>query len=370
MKILVFNYEFLPLGGGASSVSHEIAKGFVNLGHHVDVVTMHYKGLSSFEVMDGIHVYRVNCLRRKEETCETHEMLSFIFFAMPFLRKLMKEKEYDICHCHFIIPTGILALWVKKKFGLDYVITSHGSDVPGYNPDRFQFQHKFTKPLVQKICKSAKQICSPSLYLRNLIKENIGYFNIKHIPNGIDLNVFKLDLSKPKENIILTSGRLLKRKGFHALIKAVHDVVLPFEVHIAGDGPYRKELEKMAKGSQTRIVFHGWVEKGSKKLLELYERASIYSLTSSHENASIALLEGMAAKTVVITTNVSGCPETIGDAGFLIDYDDHMRLREILIMLSKEPAMIKEFSEKAYRRLIDNFLWDNIIQDYVKVLTN
>ena len=39
-RILMLNYEFPPLGGGASPVSYEIAKGYVALGHSVDVVTM------------------------------------------------------------------------------------------------------------------------------------------------------------------------------------------------------------------------------------------------------------------------------------------------------------------------------------------
>ena len=39
-KILMLNYEFPPLGGGASPVSYELAKGYVKLGHGVDVVTM------------------------------------------------------------------------------------------------------------------------------------------------------------------------------------------------------------------------------------------------------------------------------------------------------------------------------------------
>lgn len=36
----MLNYEFPPLGGGASPVSFEIAKGYVKLGNEVDVVTM------------------------------------------------------------------------------------------------------------------------------------------------------------------------------------------------------------------------------------------------------------------------------------------------------------------------------------------
>lgn len=49
MKILLLNYEFPPLGGGASPVSYEIAKHFVNTGHQVDVITMGFRGLPPFE---------------------------------------------------------------------------------------------------------------------------------------------------------------------------------------------------------------------------------------------------------------------------------------------------------------------------------
>jgi glycosyltransferase involved in cell wall biosynthesis len=370
MRILVLNYEFPPLGGGASPVSYEIAKGLVKLGHSVDVVTMGFRGLPKNEVIDGIEVHRVPCLRAKEEICKTHEMFSYVVSAIWFLRKHLKKHQYDICHCHFIIPTGIVALWAKKRFGLEYVITSHGSDVPGYNTDRFRHQHLFTKPLLKTICSNARHVCAPSIFLQGLIEKNIGCSEVDNIPNGIDLDCFRLDLNKPKRNIILSTGRLLKRKGFQTLIRAVHDVELPFEVHIAGDGPYREHLENLAEGSRTKIVFHGWVEKGSPKLLELYEEASVYVLVSSKENASIALLEGMAAKCVLITSNVSGCPETIGDAGFLIDYDDDHELKVILTKLSEDPRLISEYSDRAYSRLQRHYLWDSIIEEYVGMFEN
>ncbi len=370
MRILVLNFEFPPLGGGASPVTYEICKELANLGHKVDVVTMGFQDLPAHEVIDGFNIHRVKCLRKKKETCETIEMLSYLVSGVFFLNKLLKRKTYDICHCHFLIPTGLLALWAKKRFHLEYVVTSHGSDIPGYNSDRFIFEHSFTRPLLRLVANNARVVCSPSQYLKNIIRRKIGLKGIRYIPNGIDLDNFKLDLSRPKENIILSTGRLLKRKGFHTLIQAVHDINLPFEVHIAGDGPYRKNLEEMTKGSKTKIIFHGWIDKRSGQLLELYEKASIFALVSERENASISLLEGMAAKSVIVSTNITGCAETVGDAGFLIDYDDVDKLRGILTTLSESPKTIQEYSQKAYNRLINNFLWDNIIVEYEKLFFN
>lgn len=368
MNILVLNYEFPPLGGGASQVSFEIAKRYIEKGHDVDVITMGFKGLPKFEVIDGVRIFRVKALRKKKATCETHEMLSYVISAIFFIRKNIDIEKYDICHCHFLIPTGLVALYLKNRFDLNYVVTIHGSDIPGFNPDRFKLEHIFTKPLLKMVANKAKAVCSPSQYLKDLAAQNIDLEEIVYIPNAIDLDKFKLNFTKPKEEIILSTGRLLERKGFQTLIRAVKGIELPCEVHIVGDGPYRSQLESLAVGSKTKIHFDGWIEKGSEVLKDLYERASIYVLVSARENASIALLEGMAAKCVVITTNVSGCPETVGDAGFLIDYDDYRELQRILVNLCHDKEKIELFSRRSYQRLIEKFLWDDSIEKYLSVL--
>lgn len=369
-NVLILNYEYPPLGGGAASVTHEIAQWYVKKGLNVDVITMSYKDLPKQEIIDGINIFRVKCLRKKEETCETHEMFTYALSASMFLSKRLREKEYDFCHCHFLIPTGLVALFLKLRHQLQFIVTIHGSDIPGFNSDRFTFEHKFTKPLLKKIGTHAKAICSPSLYLKKLAIDKLGELNIKHIPNGIDLENFKIDFTRPKEKIILSTGRLLKRKGFQTLIRAVRDFKLPYEVHIVGDGPYCSELKAMAIGSKTKIIFHGWLEKNSSELLNLYNRASIFVLASSQENASIALLEGMAARCAMISTNVSGCPETLGDAGFLIDYDDDVKLGEILLELSRDEVKLKEYANRAYDRLLATYRWEKNIDKYLDVINS
>ena len=55
--------------------------------------------------------------------------------------------RYDVNHTHFIVPTGLLARLLKSWTGLPFVVTIHGSDVPGYNPDRFGLEHRLLGPL-------------------------------------------------------------------------------------------------------------------------------------------------------------------------------------------------------------------------------
>jgi glycosyltransferase involved in cell wall biosynthesis len=329
---------------------------------------MGFRGLPAFEQVSGVNVYRVKAWRKKKETCETHEMLSYVVSAIRFIEKNLPVETYDVCHCHFLIPTGLVAWYLKKRHGLAYIVTIHGSDVPGYNPDRFTLEHHFTKPLLRRIARDARAVTSPSIYLQNLLAQSIGYQDAVHIPNGIDLDALGFDRTVPKEAMILSSGRLLERKGFQTLICAVREISIDCEVHIAGDGPYRPQLEALAEGSQTKIVFHGWLEKGSRELRSLYERASIYVLASSKENASIALLEGMAAGCAVVSTKVSGCPETVGDAGFLIDYGDVDAVREVLVRLCADPDLVRDYGERSYARVAAQFSWEKHVDAYLKLL--
>jgi glycosyltransferase involved in cell wall biosynthesis len=161
-KVLVLNYEFPPLGGGASPVSYEIAERLSKTGDFdIDVVTMGYKGLPEYEEINkNFRIHRVKCLRSKKEICHPWEQLTYLFFGYLKCCQLLKKSKFDICHCHFIIPTGVLAQKLKKKFGLEYVITAHGSDVQGFNTDRFKLLHKFPAQhyLISKISKAIIKI--------------------------------------------------------------------------------------------------------------------------------------------------------------------------------------------------------------------
>jgi len=198
LKILMLNHEFPPVGGGAAPVTLDLCKYLVKAGHHVDVVTMHFADLPKFEVKNGINIYRTPAMRKRADVCHTREMVTYLPGAIGKTLSLCRQNKYDIIHCHFIIPGGPLAWLVSKLTRIPYIVTAHGSDVPGYNPDRFQLQHKFTKPILKSVCKNAKKIVCPSKYLKDLITKNIGPFEIEHIPNGVDLENFHVDLSRKK----------------------------------------------------------------------------------------------------------------------------------------------------------------------------
>lgn len=343
---------------------HEISKQYVALGHQVTAVTMACRPLPDHENMDGVEVHRVNSGRRNKHISYVHEHIAFLWSAKNFLKKYLQQHAFDVCHAHFLVPTGILARWVKLKYNIPYIITSQGSDVPGYNPDRFNFLHRFTPPLIRSIVSESLYIVAPSKYLQSLIvKVNPTLVEkVIQIPSGIDTDFYT---PGEKKNIILSTGRLLPRKGFQYLIEAVADEHLPFELHICGDGPMMNELKAMAKDSKTLIVFHGWIDNKSDAYRKLLSEATIYSLVSAKENASTSLMEALSAGCAVITSDISGCPETVGDAGICVPPAETSILKASIKKLIENPVYREKLMLAGRARAISEFSWPSIAQAYI-----
>ncbi len=369
-RVLVLNYEFPPLGGGASPVSLEVAQRLAETGEFdLDVVTMRFGMLPKFESLGPrLKVHRVRCIRSKQEMCEPHEQLTYLVTAYAKASALHRAHAYDVVHCHFIIPTGALALALKAQFGLPYVLTSHGSDVLGYGP-RFERLYPFLRVPWGRIVHGASTVVCPSAYLREAIER--AYSNplpadhLRVIPNGVDVNVWA---TRPKRNIIFSSGRLLVNKGFQHLIAAVSEADLGWEVHIAGDGPMRAELERMAAASRTPIVFHGWMDNKSSAYRELVGSAGIFVLASERENASVVLLEAMASGCALVTSTGSGTAEMVGEDGVLVRFGAVESLAAALTDLVTDAPRRLALQTAARNRALARYGWPAVTQAYAALL--
>jgi len=358
-------YEFPPLGGGGAKVVFGLSKELVRQGHEVDVVTMGFRGLPKYEKVNGINVYRVLCIRRNESLCTPLEMASYLMTAIPKVIQLIRRRNYDLNHTHFVFPDGIIALIAKRFTRLAYVLTAHGSDVPGYNPHRFIWEHRVLSPLWNRITQSASQITCPSENLKSLILKRISELQVHVVPNGIDLD--KFDPGRRKQKRVLAVTRMFERKGVQYILKAIQGLDFNHEVHIVGDGPYLETLRRLADELKVNVKFWGQLDNASGPLIELYETSDIFILASEAENFPIVLLEAMAAGLAIITTQGTGCAEVVGNAGILMKPKDPDSLREALIGLMNAPDRIRELGRAARRRLENHFSWTAVAGQYSEI---
>jgi len=365
LKILMICYEYPPLGGGGGQVVSGLANQLVRMGHTVDLLTMKYRGLPAFEKAGSFTINRAACIRKSPVICHPHEMISYLFTALPKVLAMASENSYDIIHAHFIFPDGILASLVSKFTGIPFVITTHGSDVPGYNPDRFLLMHKLLRPFWKSIIRSCSQVICLSKFLENLLKKRMPAANTVIIPNGFQIGRFRSDRLKSDKILIVT--RMFKRKGVQHFLKAVDGLALDHEIHIVGDGPYLNDLKQQAKSISARIHFHGFIENSSEQFRELIETSKIFVFPSESDNFPIVLLEAMDAGMAIITSRSTGCEEVVGDTALLTSPGDVSELRNALLKYMEDPLLCERSGEMARRRLEENFSWAAVAKRYVYI---
>jgi glycosyltransferase involved in cell wall biosynthesis len=364
MRILMTSYEFPPIGGGGSAVVAGLSRELAASGHEVDLVTMSFRGCPAEETVNGVHVHRVPCWRRAKHNCTTPEAMTYVAGALPVIRRLLARKRYDVMHAHFILPDGLLAWRVWRTTGLPYVITAHGTDVPGYNQHRLRLAHQLVRPLWRKVVDGASRIISPSEILEQLVlAQRPEARKTLVIPNGLEVGEYA-----PRANgsRVLVVTRMLERKGVQWVLDSLAESPVEAEVHIVGDGPFLPDLRRKAEALQSPARFWGWLDNRSPELRELYESAGIFVFPSEAENFPIVLLEAMAAGLAIITTEGTGCAEVVGDAGLLVPVRDSRAIGRALRRLLDNPELRRSLGAAARRRIEDNFTWSAVARRYVE----
>jgi glycosyltransferase involved in cell wall biosynthesis len=365
VNILNLCYEFPPIGGGGGRVAEGLSQQLAGMSHTVDLVTMAYKGLPLLENKKNLSIRRMPCIRTDPIICHSFEMLTYICSALPKTIQMVKRKRYDLIHAHFIFPDGVLAFLLSRLTGLPYLITAHGSDVPGYNPDRFIFLHKILSPLWRMVVGSSRQVVCQSRYLDSLLKKALPSANTTVIPNGFDINRFCPDRQKINRILILT--RMFERKGVQHFLKALDGLDLDFEIHVAGDGPYLERLKQQAGAMAAHILFHGFIDNRSQQFRDLLETSKIFVLPSESENFPVSLLEAMAAGMAIITTKDTGCEEVVGDDAQIVRPADVSGFREALRKLCSDELLCYKMGKRARKRLEEFFSWKVVADQYLKI---
>lgn len=364
MNILMLNYEFPPIGGGASPVSYDIGKRLVERGHRITVVTMAYKDLPEHEMVEGMEIYRVRCLRTKKMVCHPWEQATYILSAIHFISHKLEIEAYDLCYTHFIIPTGPVAWWLKKRYQLPYIITSHGSDVIGHNNKRFKWLYALVRKPWCGIVKAAETVVSPSQYLMDLMKLNEPEGNYELIQNGVDTSFFARSEKKKKKILIMC--RLQETKNVQQIIRALAKVKIgDWEVDIMGDGPYKQELIELVKEKRMDhyIHFKGWVTNKSEEHLQCLQEASIYITASRVENCPTSILEAISCGDRVLVSDIPAHRQLVGKVDdsvfFKLDKEDELteKIQRYIDCSEQENAMSNHYDihDLDWRKSIDKY---------------
>lgn len=206
--------------------------------------------------------------------------------------------------------------------------------------------------------------------------QQAGCANVKCIPNPCALNSRKSKVESRKTKMVLAVGRLHEQKGFDMLLEAWNNVqrdnvqcTKDWTLRIVGEGPQRAALEQQIKDLHlSNVVLAGRVE----NVVEEYNEASLFVLSSRYEGFSLVLLEAMWCGVPCVSFDCPHGPaELLGDdRGWLVPAMDVEKLSQQIIyaMTHMEEAM--KHAERAQEYAYEKYSEANIMPQWVQLMEN
>jgi len=371
LRILLVNYEYPPLGGGAGNATAHLSKELAALGAQVTVLTSAFRGLAGRERVNGFAVRRVPVVRRRADRCTPPEMATFVCSATVSALWLARRMRPDVTVTFFGIPSGPVGLALKLMYGIPYLVSLRGGDVPGFQPYDLAFYHRLLGGTIKGLWRRSAGVVANSDGLKALVQKSAPDQPVLVIPNGVDVSRFR-PVETPSEDRAVRVGfvgRLVHQKGVDVLLKAVAllDPALPFVVDIVGDGAERQELESLGAslGVAHRVRFLGW--KSSEELPELYRCMDVLALPSRDEGMPNVVLEAMATGLPVVATKVAGTEELVhdGETGLIVPPEDHQALAEALRRAVTDRETRTSMGA-AGRTLVEaRYTWRRVAEEYL-----
>jgi glycosyltransferase involved in cell wall biosynthesis len=382
MRILVLNYEYPPLGGGAGVATAALAHGLVEQGAIVDVVTASAgrdaERRTSVRKDDPLGCGRLSVYRVKSRRIGIHEAgmvgaASYLARALPLVRLLLRTHSYDVVHVFFSLPTGAL-LPLLDLSGTPVVVSLRGSDVPGYDPYNVNMQrvHRLLAPLTRWIWRRADRLVPVCESLGRLTTETAPGLTYTVIPNGVDLRLFHPpEQPRPLTRVsvrCLAVARLVERKGLGELIRAFG--LLPrgrFSLEIVGDGPDEDLLRNLASalGLAGEVTFLGSLDREG--VAERYRKADLFTLPSSAEAFGNVFAEALASGLPIVGSTVGGIPELVehGTNGLLVPPGNPDALAQAIRYIADDAELRREMGARNRAKAEATLQWAQVTRRYV-----
>lgn len=268
--------------------------------------------------------------------------------------------RFDLVDAHYFYPDGVAAVRLAREFNLPVTVTARGTDlslIPQFpGPRKMILEAAANASAMITVCQALKD---------TLVEMGVAPDRVTVLRNGVDLELFRpVDRQAARKALGLTRrtlasvGLLIDRKGHHHIIRALKQ--LPeTDLLIAGDGPDRRALERLAQeeGVSDRVRFLGSVDQN--RLREIYNAVDALVLASSREGWANVLLEAMACGTPVVASAVWGTPEVVArpEAGVLMPSLDPQGVAAgVTSLFAAYP------DHAATRRYAEGFNWDATTQ--------
>lgn len=292
--------------------------------------------------------------------------LGFKWRYLPFsflkLVKYLQDNRFDVVHAHLAYADliGRIAAWFA---GVPVRITTeHGK---GLWKSSFQLMiERWLNGITDiRIC-----VSGDIMDIRRR-REHTPDEKLVYIPNAVDTALFEKGAGckseimekfgwKEKDPLILSVGRIVEAKNYPLLagaFKLLLERIPEAKCIIAGDGRCRDEVERVARDLGIADSFK--LPGASSEVPDLLDAADIFVLSSLREGLPVSLLEAMAARTPIVSTDVGGIGEAVkdGESALLVPSGEREALAVAMEKLLRDSSLREDLAAAAFRRVEERF---------------
>ncbi len=297
----------------------------------------------------------------------------FYLASVMAMRRLVRANAIEEIHCARCLHEGFTGYLVSKLTGLPFVCYVHGEDVEAASLSR---EHRWMASRALNaarlvICNSRN---SASIVLENWVKDrsrvqvlNPGVDTKRFVPAGRDLEV-RAKLGWADRPVILTVGRLQRRKGQDMLLRALPEIIaqVPDVLYaIVGHGEERERLEQIVadEGLSANVMFMSEIPDDA--MIQCYQQCDIFALPNRTEGRDIegfgmVLVEAQACPRPVLAGDSGGTAETmlVGESGLVVDCTSAQPLAAALTSLLNDPARRHAMGQAGRAHVTSRFDWE------------
>jgi phosphatidylinositol alpha-1,6-mannosyltransferase len=364
-SLLISGSYFPPQTGGISHVMHGVAAA---LGpERVCCLTGVSAGLGTGRALEcGVY--------RRPEAFHGTRVAQAVALSKSVAQIMVRESPRVVQLATLF--EGSLGLGLRRWLKLPFVVYAHGNEIlDGLKAD-------WPKPRLA--LRQADRVLAVSEFTANLVKKaDVPPERITIVRPGCEVERFRprdstLDLrqkllgSRYTDQIILTVGGLVPRKGHDMVIRALPRLlrrVPKLTYVVVGDGPARPHLEALATttGIRDRVVFTGNV--ADEHLPDMYAVSDVFVMPSREdldacdvEGFGLVFLEANACGKPVIGGRSGGIADAVVDGvtGFLVDPRDEDDIANSLARVLNDGALAARLGDLGRVRVVREFTWKRV----------
>ena len=326
-----------------------------------DFIQRHAKAASLYCKVDVIHIEpdKENKLTQPtERNCKTEGNLSetivlYKLSNIPFLGKIISWLRYiqifkkeilcyiknnglpNVVHVHVPVKAGLLALWLKRKYKISFIITEHWNIYKSPAKDEFGKRNFLFRYYSKKIFRAAALFLPVSNDLGRRVCETVGDVKYEAVPNCADVNIFYLKEDiKAEEFTFIHASTFNYPKNPEAILKSfiVFNKKNPStRLLMLGEIPQQLQefISKENISSYKKIIFTGLVPYS--EVAKKMQQSHTLLMYSRYENLPCVVLEALCCGLPVISSAVGGIPEIVAEKnGILLNkYSEECLVNEM-----------------------------------------